>query len=61
MNLSNFHKQIAVQASKILIGDNSLHAWMTHGCTVLGQKDPRKSNSVENYRPMTCLPLVWKL
>ena len=32
------------------MGDDSLPAWMTHGRTVLCQKDPRKGNAVENYR-----------
>ena len=43
------------------MGDDSLSAWMTHGRTVLCQKDPRKGNGVENCRPITCLPLMWKL
>ena len=30
-------------------------------CTVLCHKDPRKGNAVENYRPTTYLPLMWKL
>ena len=34
---------------------------MTHGHTVLCQKDPRKGNTVENYCPIACLPLMWKL
>ncbi len=34
---------------------------MTYGRTVLCQKDPAKGNAVENYRPITCLPLMWKL
>ena len=29
--------------------------------TVLCQKDPVKGNSVENFRPIICLPLMWKL
>ena len=29
--------------------------------TVLCQKDLVKGNSVENVRPITCLPLMWKL
>ena len=29
-----------------LDGEDSLSAWMTHVCTVLCQKDPRKSNAV---------------
>ena len=34
---------------------------MTHGRTVLCQKDPRKGITADNYRPITCLPLMWKL
>ena len=34
---------------------------MTHGRTVLCQKDPRKDNALENYRPIICLPLMGKL
>ena len=29
--------------------------------TILCQKDPGKGNAVDNYRPITCLPLMWKL
>ena len=47
--------------NNILMGDDNLPAWMTHGRTVLCQKDVRKGNVVENYRPITCLPLMWKL
>ena len=32
--------------------------WMT---TVLLLKDKSKGNKVSNYRPITCLPLMWKL
>ena len=34
---------------------------MTYGRTGVCQKDPAKAKSVENYRAITCLPLVWKL
>ena len=34
---------------------------MTTGKTVLCQKDPSKGNAVDNYRPISCLPLMWKL
>ena len=30
-------------------------------CTVLCQKNPRKGNAAENFRPATCLSLMWKL
>ena len=35
--------------------------WMTLGRTVLIQKDTRKGNVASNYRPIACLPLMWKL
>ena len=57
-NLSNLHERIAVQISKILMGDDSLPACMTHGRIVLCQKDPRQGNAVENYHPITCLSLM---
>ena len=60
-NLSNLHERIAIQMNKILMGEDSPPAWMTYRRTVLCQKDPRKGNAVENYRPITCLPLMWKL
>ena len=34
---------------------------MTEGQTVLCQKDPSKENAVDNYRPISCLPFMWKL
>ena len=46
-NLSNRHERVANQTNKILMGDDSLPAWMTHGLTVLCQKDPRKGNAIE--------------
>ena len=34
---------------------------MAAGRTVLLLKDKSKGNEVSNYRPITCLPLMWKL
>ena len=34
---------------------------MSHGRTALCQKDPQKGNTADNYQPITCLPLIWKL
>ena len=35
--------------------------WMTSGWGVLLLKDRSKGNKVSNYRPITCLPHLWKL
>ena len=42
-NLTNLHNRIAGQMNSILMGE--------HGRTVLCQKDPKKGNAAENYRP----------
>ena len=60
-SMTNLHERIAEQLNGILIGENDLPGWMTYGHTILCQKDVSKGNAVENYRPITCLPLMWKL
>ena len=55
------HSRIAEELNKILIGEDGIPEWMTYGHTVLCQKDTAKGNAVDNYRPITCLPLMWKL
>ena len=36
-------------------------SWLTKGRTVSLQKDKTKGNIASNYRPITCLPIMWKL
>ena len=36
-------------------------SWSTRERTSLLQKDKSKGNVASNYRPITCLPLMWKL
>ena len=36
-------------------------SWLTRGRTSLLQKDKSKVNVASNYRPITCLSLMWKL
>ena len=35
--------------------------WITRGRTVLMKKKKEKGKAASNYRPIICLPLVWKL
>ena len=35
--------------------------WMTKGKTTLSQKDPLKGTAPNNYRLITCLPMMWKI
>ena len=48
-DLSNLHERIAIEKNKILMVNDSLPTWMTHGDVVFFQKDPRKGTAVENY------------
>ena len=56
--LDKIYGRIAAQLNKILEGTKEIPAWMTYGRTVFCQKDASKGNSVENFRPITCLPLI---
>ena len=50
---SNLHGRIAIHTNKILMEDDSLLAWMTHGRIVLCQKDPRKEKLSSNHISLT--------
>ena len=56
--LDKMRERIATQLNEILEGANEIPPWMTYRRTVLCQKDPVNGNSVENFRPITCLPLM---
>ena len=36
-------------------------SWLSRGRTSLLQKDKNKDNVASNYKPVICLPLMWKL
>ena len=57
--LTTMHSHIATFLQQCL-KDASVPEWMTSGRTVLVLKDPAKGNDAGNYRPITCLPLMWK-
>ena len=59
-NITALHVGIAYHLNECLqLG--ATPAWMTKGRTVLIQKDKSRGNIASNYRPITCLPLMWKL
>ena len=59
--LTSLHERIAEQLSLIVNGDVRMPRWLTLGRTILCLKDPNKGNAVDNYRPISCLPMMWKL
>ena len=60
-NLTSLHPHIVLQLNHILDRQRPLPDWMNFGKIVLCQKDPVKGSAVNNYRPISCLPLIWKL
>lgn len=57
---SSLHSHI-VEALGRCLEEGNVPEWMVKGRTVLIQKDATKGTSPGNYRPITCLPLMWKL
>ena len=59
-NLSNLHNSIALQLDRYL-PKNNLPKRMVTGKTLLCVKEIQNGSLVPNFRPITCLPLIWKL
>ena len=59
--LTTFNERKAKQMDNIISNRDDISKWMTLGKTVLCQKDPSKRDAVDNCRPVSCLPLKWKL
>jgi Reverse transcriptase (RNA-dependent DNA polymerase) len=57
--LTSLHEPMAKLLEESL--EKGCPSWMTQGRTVLLQKDKAKGSAVDNYRPITCLPTMWKL
>ena len=58
-NFISLHKNLVWHLNACLEGETS--RWMTKWRTVLILKEKSKQNEASNYRPITCLPLTWKL
>ena len=59
-NFTGLHHNIANQL-QVCLDCGNVPGWMTKGRTVLIMKDPEKGIVAGNYRPITCLPIMWKL
>ena len=59
-NFTSIHNRLALEMNRCLQGAK-IPNWMTKGKTTLIQKDPRKGKAPQNYRLITCLPMMWKI
>ena len=57
---TSIHNRLALEMNKCLQTAH-IPEWMTKGRTTLIQKDPNKGTAPNNYRPITCLPMMWKI
>ena len=54
------HDRLALEMNRYLQREH-VPELMTKGKTKLIQKDPSKGTGPNNYRPITCLPMTWKI
>ena len=59
-NFDSLHGRVTSQLKECL-DSGFVPSWLTKGRTALLKKDKSKGNIVSNYRPITSLPLMWKL
>ena len=59
-NFGSWHEMVRLQLKEYL-DSGFLPGWLTRGRNSLLQKDKSAGNVASNYRPITCLPLMWKL
>ena len=57
---TSIHGELALEMNRCLLGAQ-VPEWMTKGKTTLIQKDPSKETAPNNYRPITFLPIMWKI
>ena len=57
---TSIHDRLALEMSRCLQGAQ-VPVWMTKGNNTLIQKEPSLGTAPNNYRPITCLPMTWKI
>ena len=57
----SLHCRITAYFNMLLQGSHALPTWIVTGRTLLIRKDDNKPSTPENFRPITCLPTMWKL
>ena len=57
---TSIHGRLALEMNRCLQGVQ-VPKWMTKEKTTLIQKDPSKGTAPNNYRPITCLSMMWKI
>ena len=59
-NFSSLHEKVRLQLKECL-DSGFVPSWFTRGRTSLLRKNKSRGNIASDYRPIACLPLMWKL
>ena len=59
--LTALHERMADHMNNLINNRVTIPVEMTTGRTVLCQKNQERSSAVDNFRPISCLPIAWKL
>ena len=57
---TNIREKIIKHLNKCL-ENSKTSEWITKGRTCLILKDEKKENETSNFRPITCLPIIWEV
>jgi len=60
-DLPSLQDRTVRQINDVMNNTRDIPDWLTKGRTVLCQKDPQNWDEVDNFRPISCFPLMWKL
>ena len=59
--LTSLHDRIASQMKDMINNGVAVPNWMTYGKTYLCEEGQSKVNAADIHRPISCLPVMWKL
>ena len=57
--ITSIHDRLAIEMDRCF-AETDIFEWRTKGKTTLIQKDLQKRAALNNYRPITVLPIMWK-
>jgi len=58
---TSLHNRLCAYFNDVLSGKSNFDAWLMQGKTTLIMKNPKRGEMPSNFRPITCLPTLWKL
>ena len=57
----HLHSRETSTRNELMLTRSTIPDWMTKAKTILIQKNPSKRTAPNNYKPITCLPMLWEI